>query len=195
LPSADFLDKGAAFYDSSAQAECASATATNNLVCKRSTDGGRTWGKVQLLDDEGKATCNDTSTVVCRKTGRILSLYSFSPAEAGEYNVVPGFEGKVSRHFIIHSDDDGVTWSKPREITRMIKRPEAPASEFAPGMGRQLRRPPHADRLLVPMWQKHRGGTFAMMAVSDDTDETWQLSDDVFGYGPKERRANSGAAN
>jgi sialidase-1 len=160
--------------------------AENKLVCKRSTDGGRTWGRLQLLDDEGQVACNDTSMVVCRSTGRILGLYTLIPAEVDEYHVVAGFQGLVSRHFLIHSDDDGRTWSKPCEITRMIKRPEAQCSDTAPGMGLELRRPPHAGRLLVPLWQKYRGATWAMMALSDDGGRTWRLGGDVPGYGPKE---------
>jgi sialidase-1 len=164
----------------------------NKLVCKRSTDGGRTWGKLQLLDDAGKAACNDASAAVDRGTGRILCLYSVYPAEASEYTVVPGFEGKVSRHFIIHSDDDGATWTKPREITRMVKRPLARVSQFTPGTGLQLRRPPHVGRLLVPMWQKYNGAMWAMMAISDDRGNTWQLGDDVPAFGPKEPKRGVG---
>ncbi|HJY85990.1 MAG TPA: sialidase family protein, partial [Candidatus Acidoferrales bacterium] len=47
-----------------------------DLVSKRSTDGGKTWSKLQVIDDPGErwSACNPTM-VADRTTGRIWLFY------------------------------------------------------------------------------------------------------------------------
>ena len=150
--------------------------AANDIVLKRSVDGGRTWGPLQLLRDEGQATCND-AVMLALDTGRILLFYVRYPEEAHTEDVVPGYEGLVSRHFVMLSDDDGVSWTAPREVTRQVKRPQARATSQGPGVGLQLRRGPHAGRICIPMWED----AGAIYALSDDRGQTWRHSQPVPG--------------
>lgn len=153
--------------------------AANDLVIKRSSDGGKSWSALQLVRDEGEATCNDPVMTVL-ETGRVLLFYARFPAEAHTKEVVPGFEGKVTRHFVMHSDDEGATWSAPREVTRMVKPANAQATSQGAGVGIQLKSGPRKGRVLVPMWQRIGEGEkieiFAYAAISDDSGETWHHS-------------------
>ena len=59
-----------------------------------------------------------------------------------EHQVSPGLDGdRICRSFITHSDDDGLTWSKPKDITASVKRPRVVTSiASGPGIGIQLAR-------------------------------------------------------
>lgn len=156
--------------------------AANDLVLKRSSDGGKLWSKLQIVRDEGEATCNDPVMTVL-DSGRVLLFYARFPAEAHTKEVVPGFEGKVTRHFVMHSDDDGATWSAPREITRSVKPANAQATSQGAGVGIQLKSGAKKGRVLIPMWQRigaePKVETFAYVAISDDGGETWHHSQPV----------------
>ncbi len=90
-----------------------------------------------------------------------------------------------------HSDDDGLTWSAPREITAQVKRPGWRWYATTPGHALQLT----TGRVLVPANHtvapagtdtgaeaKYHGGH---CLLSDDRGATWRLGyldDDTDGY-------------
>ncbi len=150
--------------------------AANDLVLKRSTDGGITWGSLQLVRDEGESTCNDP-VMTALDNGRVLLFYACFPPDAHTKEVVSGYEGKVTRHFTMHSDDDGATWNAPHEVTRGVKSADAQATSQGAGAGLQLRSGPRAGRVLVPMWRRSLPSIQqAYVAISDDLGETWRHS-------------------
>ncbi len=76
----------------------------------------------------------------------------------------------------MHSDDDGATWSEPRDVTRMTKRPEkVTITAVGPGLGIQLARGAHAGRLVMPFNEGPFGVWNVAAAYSDDRGETWRL--------------------
>lgn len=94
-----------------------------DIVLKRSTDGGRTWGPLKAVASNGVQLAGNPAPVVL-DTGRILLVHVRSAASASEDAIL---RGKVKdadgrRVWVQHSDDDGVTWSSPREITRQVKK-------------------------------------------------------------------------
>ena len=160
----------------------------NDIILKRSEDGGRTWGKVQVVDERGTLCLNNPLPVVLRDTGRVLLIYQVFPEDRhgraiGKHVKLasPGLDGPgVQKCYITHSDDDGKTWSTPRDITAMVKRPKTIES-FAsgPGVAIQLRRGTHKGRILAPFnesWHVEGKRHFAVYtAYSDDGGTTWKL--------------------
>ncbi len=145
----------------------------NDIILKRSVDGGKTWGSVQVLHDAGSLTLNNPQPVVLPDSGRVLLIYQRN--KHGERTVLPGFEGEdVGYTFLIFSDDDGQTWSEPRDITRGVKRP-APVTSHAsgPGVGIVLRRGDHRGRILMPFNQGPFDQWKVYAAYSDDSGKTW----------------------
>ena len=153
--------------------------AENDIVLKRSTDHGRTWGPMQLIDEDGTNALNNPTAVVIRETGRVLLMYQHYAKGFDEHKAEPGYDGpRVCRTFLTHSDDDGAKWSEPREVTRQVKRPTvATSTATGPGIGIQLARGKHAGRILMPFNQGPYGAWRVYAAFSDDGGETWRYGD------------------
>ncbi|MEV5412157.1 sialidase family protein [Thermopolyspora sp. NPDC052614] len=158
-----------------------------DVVLKRSTDGGLTWEKTQVVTRaSGDGTAGNPAPVVT-SDGQIVLVTTHNAASATEAAIrrgqVPASAGR--RVYVQFSDDDGVTWSKPREITSQVKRPEWRWYATAPGHAVQVRRGPHAGRIVVPgnhsippkggddgTEGKYNGGH---SLLSDDGGETWRI--------------------
>jgi sialidase-1 len=164
--------------------------AENDIVLKRSTDMGATWSSLQVLDEDGSNALNNPTAVVVRETGRVLLMYQRYAKGFDEHKTEPGYDGPhVCRTLITHSDDDGLTWSGPRDITRQVKRPTVVTSTATgPGIGIQLARGKHAGRILMPFNQGPYGKWQVYAALSDDQGETWR-------YGETAPEGTKGYAN
>lgn len=151
--------------------------AENDIILKRSTDGGKTWGPLQVVAEQGKDSLNNPNPVVDQKTGRILLPFQRYPAAAHETaQLSDGLEGENTVHALLStSDDHGATWSKPQDVTRGMKHPKGATTLAAgPGIGIQLQRGPHAGRLLIPFNEGPFGRWQAYAAYSDDGGATWK---------------------
>ena len=148
--------------------------AENDIVLKRSTDNGLTWSNLILVDEDGKNALNNPLAVV-RKDGRVLLMYQRYAENYGEKHAMPGLDGeRICRTLITFSDDEGLTWSAPRDITSEVKRAEATSVASGPGIGIELQQGKHAGRLVMPFNQGPYGKWFVYAVYSDDGGETWQ---------------------
>ena len=144
-----------------------------DLVLKRSTDGGKTWGPLQVVWNDADNTCGNPCPVIDAKTGTILLLLTHNFGTDTEAKIVNG-TGKGSRTvWLTRSTDDGATWSEPAEITKSVKKPAWSWYATGPGVGIQLK----TGRLLVPCDSKSDGGKVreSHVIVSDDAGKTWKL--------------------
>ena len=151
--------------------------AENDIVLKRSVDGGKTFGPLIVVAKDGDNSLNNPLLVEVRPRGRVLLMYQNYPVGTGEKKVVPGLSGpRVCRTMLTHSDDDGQTWSAPRDITAGVKRPtEVTSVASGPGVGIQLRRGEHTGRIIAPMNQGPHGKWQVYAAISDDGGDTWHF--------------------
>jgi sialidase-1 len=79
---------------------------------------------------------------------------------------------------VMSSDDDGATWTRPRDITTQVKRSKGVTSTASgPGVGIQLRQGTWAGRLVVPFNQGPKGDWHVYAALSDDGGDTWRMGD------------------
>ena len=153
-----------------------------DIVLKRSTDGGRTWGPLQAAAKNGDNLAGNPAPVVL-DTGRVLLVHVRSAATASEDALLRGRvkEADGRRVWVQHSDDDGVTWSSPKEITKQVKKPGWRWYATTPGHALQLT----TGRVVVP--GNHTlpptgtdNGTEPQYnsghcLFSDDHGETWSL--------------------
>lgn len=146
----------------------------NDIVLKRSTDNGQTWSSLSVVADDGKNALNNPEAVL-RSDGRIILMYQRYAEGFGEKDAMPGLDGeRICRTFVTHSDDDGLNWSTPKDITSEVKRPEATSVASGPGIGIELKKGPHAGRLVMPFNQGPWEHWFVYAVYSDDGGETWQ---------------------
>ncbi len=153
-----------------------------DLILKRSTDNGATWGPLQVVwgkDDHGLITWGNPCPVIDRRNGRVWLAMCWE-----NYKV-----------FVVHSDDHGATWSVPRDITADIwnpawARPPGPILTIwtGPGIGIQVERGPHAGRLVIPVHLRQhplRKAEFneAACFYSDDGGATWRYGEGTTGFG------------
>jgi sialidase-1 len=149
--------------------------AENDIVLKRSTDSGKTWGPLQLVHEDGTNSLGNPTVVIVRETGRALLMYQRYAKGFDEHKAEPGLDGpRICRTFTQYSDDDGATWSKPVEVTHQVKRPtEVTSTATGPGIGIQLARGKHAGRILMPFNQGPYGKWKVYAVFSDDGGRAW----------------------
>ncbi len=164
--------------------------AQNDIVLRRSLDNGKSWEAEQMIAEDGKNSLNDPCVVVL-ESGRILLMYQRFPYGYHARNsgwikrADTGYETpRTTKSFLVHSDDDGGTWSEPREITRMI-REENIISVGSPGRAIQLKSADHKGRIVFPLYETvppEGDGPRTWrnrIAYSDDGGETLQLGDRI----------------
>ena len=118
--------------------------AQNDIVLKRSFNNGETWENMQIIADFGNSSLNDPLAVVL-EAGRILLMFKMYPYGVHARNsgwiqmADNGYDGpRNTKAYITWSDDDGVNWETPKEITKMI-RPHDRINSGSPGIGIQLK--------------------------------------------------------
>src|SRR5687767_7567649 len=88
-----------------------------DLVARRSTDAGATWSAVQVVGDNGPDAWVNPCAVVDRRTGTLWLFTTQNRAADKEKEITAGSSRAGITVWVLKSDDDGVTWSKPIEIT------------------------------------------------------------------------------
>nr|MDO8085026.1 sialidase family protein [Candidatus Sigynarchaeum springense] len=128
-----------------------------DIVMKRSTDGGLTWGPLRILAEnpQGRLTAGNMVPVYDAIRDNLHVLYNWDN----------------TRLFHVNSSDRGLTWSAPQELTATIGL-DGSWHGCGPGVGIQKKLAPHAGRLVVPAYGGGLGGSHVI--YSDDGGLTWQ---------------------
>lgn len=166
IPALVLTKKGTLLAFAAGRIESASDWADMDLLLRRSEDGGKTWGAVQVVAKRAGGKPTDNPAPIVDRDGTIHLLYQRDYAYA----------------YHIQSTDDGLTWSRAVNITSTF---EAFKQDYdwkvlapSPGHGIQLK----SGRLLVPVWlansdkikphRSHRPSRIATI-YSDDNGKTW----------------------
>jgi sialidase-1 len=148
-----------------------------DLLMRRSTDGGRTWSPSRVIWDDGANTCGNPCPVVDRRSGRILLLATHNLGVDHEPQIIAGRSQGTRTVWVLKSVDEGLSWSRPEEITADTKKPDWTWYATGPGAGIQIEHGPHAGRLVIP--SDHIEATtrryYSHVVYSDDGGDSWRL--------------------
>lgn len=181
IPGVVVTPKGTVLAYSEARKNNSSDWGEIEIHLRRSTDGGRSWQPPQHIahigarlegnprkktGGEQEQTVNNPVAIVDRTTGAIEFLYCINYA----------------RCYSMRSTDDGVTWSKPVDVTATFepfrRHYDWKVIATGPGHGIQLK----SGRLVVPIWLAYgkvgdHGPSAAATIYSDDHGRTWKAGD------------------
>ncbi len=187
VPAITVSAKGTVFAFAEARKSAYGDWGTQNIVMRRSVDGGRTWepprviahvkGEIQQnpvafaqdLAKPGEVTYNNIVPIADLETGALHFLFCVEYARA----------------YYMRSDDDGQTFTEPVDITPTFEqfRAEYDWKVIATGPGHGIRL--GNGRLLVPVWLSDGTGGHAhrpsIVSVihSDDDGKSWERGDVV----------------
>ena len=148
----------------------------HDIVLRRSIDGGRSWGPLFVVANDGKNRC-DIPIPVILPNDRILLLWVWN-----EYVTRKEDRGK-RLVMVCHSDDDGLSWSPPRDITSQVRLPHwKPWYGLGPGHGFVKQLNPGAGRIVIPARHGEIGlGSRSHLIISDDGGLTWTIGAQALG--------------
>jgi N-sulfoglucosamine sulfohydrolase len=162
-----------------------------DLVIRTSDDKGKTWSPMILAAEHDNYSCQCHGLVYDEEINRVLFLYTVynwdykivGKGRGGKYTK-PVYEKLAAEgrpfvtSYLVHSDDEGHTWSKPIDITKQSGR----QAHFGASEGRQLTLGKHKGRLLIAGSRMDLDGKGSITSKhpgvwkSDDHGKTWTLS-------------------
>ncbi len=167
-----------------------------DIGLSRSTDGGQTWEPTRVIMDmdtygglpQEQNGCSDPGIIVDQQTGEIFCFALWMNGKPGKHQWVddgsePGFEiGQSAQLMLVRSTDDGLTWTPPENLTRLLKQESWWLLAPAPQAGICL-----SDGTLVMPVQGRTGreplATFATIMTSRDHGQSWSVGKPAYSGG------------
>jgi len=160
-----------------------------DMLLRRSADNGKTWGKETVVWNDSLNTCGNPCPVVDQETGRIWLWMTWNYGKDDEGEIIQK-ESKFPRYpYLCYSDDDGLTWSKPQNMSATCKNSSWGWYATGPGFAIQLKNGKYKGRLVIPANHSYddpegnvRKGPYsygAHVLISDDHGKTWRMSQPI----------------
>ena len=153
----------------------------------RSVDGGRTWEPMKAIMDMGDNPdwkydgIGDPAVLVDRSTNSIWVAGLWSHGDRGWHGSGPGLTPEETGQLIlVRSDDDGVTWSEPINITDQVKHPDWSLLLQGPGKGITMQ---DGTIVFAAQYQDHprqQRLPRSTIIYSKDHGSTWQTGTGAF---------------
>jgi len=178
IPALVITESGTLLAFAAGRINSGSDWADMDLILRRSHDRGNTWEPLQIVAKSSGDMPVDNPTPIVGEDGTVHLIY----------------QRDYARAYYTQSQDDGKTWSEPKDITSTFDefKDEYNWKVLAPGPGHSIQL--KNGRLIVPVWladsdvltphRSHRPSRIATI-YSDDQGKTWKsgaLVPDVPGF-------------
>ena len=154
----------------------------------RSTDGGKTWEPMKVIMDMGEwggkphkeNGIGDPTVLVDRQNNTIWVAGIWAHGHPGQRNWWASKQGlepeQTSQFVLVKSEDDGITWSEPINITKQIKDSKWHLLLQGPGKGITMK-----DGTLVfpAQFKDEKEVPHSTLISSKDHGKTWQIGTGV----------------
>ncbi|MCH5599818.1 sialidase family protein [Niabella ginsengisoli] len=144
-----------------------------DLVYKISLDNGESWSGIKIVVSESEGTWGNPTAVTDEETGRIWLFMSYNDEAHSQhggsfgsrsYDIINTWGQR--RVFITYSDDNGLSWQKPKDNTSSLLPPNFTWDAVGPGIGIQTKTGAKKGRLIIPAGRRN--------IYSDDHGLTWK---------------------
>ena len=177
IPSIITTDSGVVLAFAEGRKNSSSDSGDIDLVLKRSTDGGKTWGDLIVIRDDSTNVCGNPSTVIDRKTGKIFLLSTWNRGDDTESEIINMTSVDTRRVYVMNSINEGLSWSKPIEITDKVKKPNWTWYATGPVHGIQIREGSKKGRMVIPCdhIEANTKKYYSHIIYSDDGGSSWNI--------------------
>lgn len=136
-------------------------TGNIDIVLRRSGDRGNTWQDLLVVYDDKESTCHNPCPIYLPEQNRVVMIMNKSYGN--------------SQVLVTYSDNEGQTWSTPRNITDAVRPDGVKRYTQGPCHGIVKQHEPNKGRLIVSGYQTSPvdGEYYANSIYSDDNGETW----------------------
>lgn len=178
IPAIIKAKNGALLAFAEARKKSCSDTGDIDLVMRMSKDNGKSWGKIQVIWDDGNNVCGNPAPVVEQETGQIFLLLTWNLGTDHERDIIAEKSKDTRRVFVTRSSDHGGSWDEAREITSTTKKKNWTWYATGPVHGIQMiNNDKNKGRMIIPCDHieadtKHY---YSHVIYSDDKGKTWQL--------------------
>ena len=157
-----------------------------DIVVRRSTDGGTTWGPQSVVTSHGTDTAGNPTVVTDPASGDLVLVSCGNDGDTNEAEVMKGLTTR--QVYVQRSADGGITWTTPVDITAQAKASWMRWYATGPGRGVAVTQGANAGRLVIPANHSRvpAGGSSDTGAeskylgahglISDDGGHTWQVT-------------------
>ena len=177
IPSIITTDSGVVLAFAEGRKNSSSDSGDIDLVLKRSIDGGKTWGDLIVIRDDSTNVCGNPSPVIDRKTGKIFLLSTWNRGDDTESEIINMTSVDTRRVYVMNSIDEGLSWSKPIEITDKVKKPNWTWYATGPVHGIQIREGSKKGRMIIPCdhIEANTKKYYSHIIYSDDGGSSWSI--------------------
>ncbi len=151
-----------------------------NLLLKRSENNGITWSKEQIIWDDESNSCGNPCPVVDEETGRIWLFMTWNDGEDHESRIIQKTSKFARLPFLCYSDDDGITWSTPTDMSSTCRDTTWGWYATGPGFGIQVKTGKYKGRLIIPANHSYDPSSYGSHVLySDDHGKSWEMSQSI----------------
>jgi sialidase-1 len=151
-----------------------------NLLLKRSENNGITWSKEQIIWDDESNSCGNPCPVVDEETGRIWLFMTWNDGEDHESRIIQKTSQYARLPFLCYSDDDGITWSAPTDMSSTCRDTTWGWYATGPGFGIQVKTGKYKGRLIIPANHSYDPSSYGSHVLySDDHGQRWEMSQSI----------------